>query len=125
MKKYFLPLFILFACSAENREVVLSPTEFQTKLKDTPDAILLDVRRLDEIAVDRLENSQSIVFDDAFNTKLEDLEHKPIFIYCAFGKRSEKAAAILRDKGYKDVYELEGGLSAWKSAGLAVDNTPR
>lgn len=121
MKKYLFVLIALLACSAETEQVVLSPTEFQSKLKDTPDAILLDVRRPEEIAVERLENSKSIVFDDSFETKLDDLEQKPLFVYCASGKRSAKAAAILRGKGYKNVYELEGGLGAWKEAGLPLD----
>lgn len=125
MKKYFVLLFVMIACSAGTQDVVLSPTEFQAKLKEIPDAILLDVRRPEETAIDRLDNSKTIVFDDVFDTKLEGLEHKPLFVYCASGKRSAKAAAILREKGYKDVYELEGGLGAWKSAGLPVDNTPQ
>ena len=121
MKKYLFVLSILWACAAETEQVVLSPAEFQSKLRDTPDAILLDVRRPEEIAVERLENSLSIVFDDSFETKLDDLEQKPLFVYCASGKRSAKAAAILRKKGYKNVYELEGGLGAWKEAGLPLD----
>ena len=123
MKKYFFVVCVLWACTGETQKVVLSPTEFQLKLKDTPDAILLDVRRPEEIAVERLENSQSIVFDDSFETKLDDLEQKPLFVYCASGKRSAKAAAILRGKGYKNVYELEGGLGAWKDAGLTLDQS--
>ena len=119
MKRYLFVLGVLWACSTET--VVLSPTEFQSKLKDTPDAILLDVRRPEEIAIERLENSQSIVFDDSFETKLNDLEQKPLFVYCASGKRSAKAAAILRAKGYKNVYELEGGLGAWKEAVLTLN----
>ncbi len=118
-------MIVLSACSVETEKVVLSPTEFQIKLDKTSEAILLDVRRPDEISVDRIENSQSIVFDDSFANKLEDLEHKTIFVYCASGKRSAKAAKILRDKGYKNVFELEGGLGAWKQAGLPVDNTQR
>ena len=121
MKRYLFVLSALLACSSGTEQVVLSPTEFQSKLKDTPDAILLDVRRPEEIAVERLENSQSIVFDDSFETKLDDLEKKPLFVYCASGKRSAKAAAILRGKGYKNVYELEGGLGSWKEAGLTLD----
>lgn len=125
LKKYLFVLIVLSACSVETEKVVLSPTEFQTKLDKTSEAILLDVRRPDEISVDRIENSQSIVFDDSFANKLEDLEHKTIFVYCASGKRSAKAAKILRDKGYKNVFELEGGLGAWKQAGLPLDNTQR
>jgi rhodanese-related sulfurtransferase len=125
MRKYFFFLMMVTACSGETEKVVLSPAEFQSKIKETSDAILLDVRRPDEIATARLENSQSIVFDDFFATKLSDLQQKPLFVYCASGKRSAKAAQILRDKGYKNVYELDGGLNAWKEAGLPVDDSQK
>mgnify|MGYP001591581983 CR=1 FL=1 len=125
MKKYFLFLLILSACSGETKEFVLSPVDFLAKLKSTADPILLDVRTPKEIAIDRLENSQSIVFDGSFSNKLEGLEHKPLFVYCASGKRSAKAAAILREKGYENVFELEGGLNQWKKEGLVVESTPQ
>lgn len=123
MKKYFFVMIMLSACSAEKEKHVLDPAEFHAKFKDTPDAILLDVRRPEEVALERLKNSQSIVFDDSFETKLDDLNQKPLFVYCASGKRSARAAQILRQKGYKNVYELEGGLDAWKEAGLPIDST--
>jgi rhodanese-related sulfurtransferase len=125
MKKTFSIFLFLAACAGEAEETVLSPIEFQSKLKETPDAILLDVRRLEEIADVRLENSQSIVYDESFETKLANLEQKPLFVYCASGKRSAKAAAILRSKGYRNVYELDGGLGAWKEAGLPVDDSQK
>ncbi|MBK5279371.1 MAG: rhodanese-like domain-containing protein [Bacteroidia bacterium] len=124
MKKYLFIIVLLSACSGDTENVVLSPLDFKAKFENTSDAILLDVRTPDEIAIDRLENSLSIVFDNSFASKLEGLEHKPLFVYCASGKRSAKAAAILREKGYKEVYELKGGLGAWKDAGLAVENSP-
>jgi thioredoxin 1 len=125
MKKYLFVLALLCACSGETKTDVLSPTEFQEKLKSTPEAILIDVRTPEEIAVDRIENSQNIVYDDSFESKLTGLDQKPLFVYCAAGKRSAKAAQILRDKGYKNVFELEGGLNAWKAAGLPVDNSQK
>lgn len=125
MKKYFFAICILWACTGEAQKVVLMPTEFQKKAKETPDAILLDVRTPEEIDAGRIENSQSIVFDDSFDKKLERLQHKPLFVYCASGKRSAKAAKILRDKGYKNVFELEGGINAWRETGLPIDHSKR
>jgi len=124
MKKYLFALIVLCACSGGTQTSVLSPAEFQEKLNSTPDAVLIDVRTPEEIAVDRIENSRNIVYDGAFETKLADVEQKPVFVYCAAGKRSAKAAQILRDKGY-NVFELDGGLNAWKAAGLPVDNSQK
>jgi thioredoxin 1 len=125
MKKYVFVLMFLAACSKNKEEIVLSPAEFQAKYKETANAILLDVRTPGEIAIDRIENSRSIVFNDSFADNIGNLEHQPLFVYCASGKRSAKAAAILRNKGYEKVYELEGGLGAWKEAALPVDSSPR
>ena len=43
-----------------------------------------------------------------------------LFVYCAAGKRSAKAAEILKEKGFKEVYQLKGGLDAWKAAKLPL-----
>lgn len=125
MKRYLFALSLLWACSTESEHVLLSPLEFQKKLSETPDAILLDVRRPEEIAVERIENSVNIVFDDNFGNKLDALEQKPLFVYCASGKRSGKAAEILLSKGYKNVYALDGGLGAWKESGLTLDQSQK
>jgi thioredoxin 1 len=41
---------------------------------------------------------------------------KPVFVYCLTGGRSAKAAAYLRRTGFKEVYELKGGMMAWNGA---------
>ena len=121
MKKNFLLILLLFSCSEKKSETVLSPQEFDVQYKATPDAILLDVRTLEEVANGKIPNAANIVFDDAFATKLDTLQHKPLFVYCGSGIRCVKAAKILKEKGYVEVYELAGGLKAWKAAGMKVE----
>jgi rhodanese-related sulfurtransferase len=120
MKKYFLFLFLI-ACSGSKPDTVLAPQEFDARYKATEDAILLDVRTPEEIAGGKIANAENIVWDDSFADKLSSLENKPIFIYCGSGIRSAKAAAVLKEKGYDQVYELEGGMKAWQAAGMPVD----
>jgi rhodanese-related sulfurtransferase len=120
MKKLFLLLFV-FACSGKQSETVLVPQDFDAKYKATENAILLDVRTPEEIAGGKIANAENIVWDDSFADKLSNLEHKPIFVYCGSGIRSAKAAAVLKEKGYTDVYELDGGMKAWKAAGMPVE----
>jgi thioredoxin 1 len=120
MKKWFVFL-IVFACSEKQSETLLAPQDFDAKYKATENAILLDVRTPEEIAGGKIANAQNIVWDDSFADKLSDLEHKPIFIYCGSGIRSAKAAAVLKEKGYTDIYELDGGMKSWKSAGMPVE----
>ncbi|MEQ1585472.1 MAG: rhodanese-like domain-containing protein [Cyclobacteriaceae bacterium] len=118
MKKIFIFL-ILFACSEKKNENVLSPQDFDAKYKATENAILLDVRTVEEVNAGALAGAINIVYDNDFADKLGNLEHKPIFVYCGSGIRSAKASAILKEKGY-EVYDMDGGLRAWKASGLPV-----
>jgi rhodanese-related sulfurtransferase len=120
MKKYLL-FVLLIACSEKKTDFLLDPLAFDTKYKATENAMLLDVRTPEEVAAGKIANAENIVWDESFSEKVVNLEHKPIFIYCGSGIRSAKAAEVLREKGYKDVYELQGGLKTWKAAGLPVE----
>ncbi len=120
MKK-FLVLLLLVACSEKKTETPLSPKDFSSKYKSTPNAILLDVRTEAEVSAGAISGAKNIVFDDFFADKLKDLPtDAPIFVYCAAGKRTAKAAEIMREKGYKEVYQLKGGLNGWKEAKLPL-----
>lgn len=120
MKKYLLFL-LLFGCAEKKTESVLTAQEFDAKFKATENAILIDVRTLEEVAAGKIPNAGNIVWDESFGDKISQLEHQPVFLYCGSGIRSAKAATVLREKGYTEVYELEGGIKAWKAAGLPVE----
>ncbi len=117
--KRFLILFLFVACSEKQTDTLLSPADFDSRLKATENAVVLDVRTEEEVSTGIIEGATNIVYDANFAEKLGSLEQKPIFVYCAAGGRSAKAATILRDKGYT-VFELEGGMNAWKDAGMPV-----
>jgi rhodanese-related sulfurtransferase len=120
MKKYFF-LLVLIACTEKKTETVLPPQEFDAKYKSTANAILLDVRTVEEVANGKIASAKNIVWDDAFATKLDTLAHQPLFVYCGSGIRSAKAAKVLKEKGYEEVYELEGGMKTWKAEGMEVE----
>lgn len=99
----------------------MAPEQFNEKYKNTPNAVLLDVRTESEVSEGALPDAQNIVYDDSFGEKAEALsKNVPVFVYCASGKRSAKAAEILREKGFKEVYQLEGGLKAWRAAKMPL-----
>lgn len=120
MKKTFLISLLLIGCG-QKPEAVLSPVEFDKQFKSTPNAVLLDVRTVEEVANGKIANAQNIVYDDVFASKLDTLAQSPLFVYCGSGIRSAKAAKILKEKGYDEVYELAGGIKAWKAAGMPVE----
>ena len=88
-----------------------------------PDVVLLDVRTANEFNEGHLENALNIdvkqgdFMEQAKSTLPAD---KTIAVYCRSGKRSASAAGKLANEGYK-VVNLEGGIMAWKEAGLPVE----
>jgi rhodanese-related sulfurtransferase len=125
MIRWLILCLLLGACGApENKNAVLAPADFQRQLASTTDAILVDVRRPQELAAGMLPGARNFVFGSPdFEQQIVTLEKKPIYIYCASGIRSGKAAKFLRAQGY-EVFELEGGLRNWTAAGLPLAPAP-
>lgn len=86
------------------------------ELTDKGDGIILDVRTLDEIAGGTIPNASTINFYDAdFERKIKLMQKdKAIYVYCLSGGRSAQAAQLLAKNGFDRVYNLEGGITAWK-----------
>lgn len=99
--------------------------EFNETLKKTKDAILLDVRTPQEYSEKHLEGSLNVDFNgNAFDSEIDKLDKsKTVFIYCLSSGRSTSAAEILVKKGFKNIYNLDGGILAWTNAGLPVVST--
>ncbi len=83
------------------------------------DCILLDVRTPEEYKEEHIKGAIQIdIKADNFKEKaLKQLpKEKTIMVYCRSGRRSAQAANILTAEGYI-VFNLEGGIKAWKEAG--------
>lgn len=87
--------------------------------------IILDVRAKEEFDTGHLDSAVLIPVDDLEARYGELLKDKPIIAYCKSGRRSAKAAAILVGKGFSQVYDMAGGIEAWKSKEypVIVENT--
>jgi len=82
-------------------------------------ALLIDVREADEHAKESIKGAVLIPLS-AFNTGSLP-QDKRLVVHCLGGKRGAQAASQLVDAGFEDVHNLEGGLMAWKKAGLATE----
>jgi rhodanese-related sulfurtransferase len=114
VKGFLLVLVIgfgFFNCSDANSQVnTLNLDGFVAKIKATPNAQLIDVRTPEEWAQGKIGSSKLIsVADPKFLEQTAKLDkNKPVFVYCAVGGRSPKAAAMLQQAGFKQVYNLLG-----------------
>jgi phage shock protein E len=114
MKILFFVFALAFTFALNNSaraQENLAPTAFVAKLKTTPNAQLLDVRTPNEWNAGKIESSKCMNFMDAdFKQQVEKLDkNKPVFVYCAAGGRSTKASQILKEAGFKVIYNLQGG----------------
>ena len=105
----FFMFFGFFACSSGQTDLV--PQEFVAKYKITKDAQMLDVRTPNEWKQGKVDDATCMNFYDTdFGKQVEKLDKtKPVFVYCAAGGRSAKASKMLKDMGFKEVYNLKGG----------------
>lgn len=88
-----------------------------------PGAFLLDVRTPDEYAAGRLVGARLIPVQEleARFSELPADKGAAIHVYCASGRRSERAARMLEGKGYRAVHDLKGGIASWEAAGRPVE----
>jgi UPF0176 protein len=92
----------------------LEPDEFK-KMKDQEDVVVVDVRSNYENKVGKFKNAIAFDMDNFrdFPEKVQELERykdKKIITYCTGGIKCEKASAYLLEKGFKNVYQLHGGI---------------
>lgn len=123
----FVISFILFSCNGQTSPNVktIDVTSYSEKIKATSNAQILDVRTPEEYAAGHIENSDNVNWlSDSFVLKTEKYDKtKPVFVYCKSGGRSAKASEKLAELGFTTVYNLDGGMLKWESAGLAKPDT--
>jgi thioredoxin len=124
--RFFSILFIVFvmlSCQGQTSKNIknIEATAFAEKIKATPNAQILDVRTPEEFASEHLDNAKNINWlASDFVSNAEKLDKaKPVFVYCKSGARSIKAATKLEELGFKNIYQLQGGILKWDAAGLS------
>jgi monothiol glutaredoxin len=90
----------------------LTPTNLKAMLDRGEQIVLFDVRTPEERALARLDRARHL--DDAGEKYLASLDRDvPIVFHCHHGMRSRAAADRAVQEGFKNVYNLEGGIDAW------------
>lgn len=97
----------------------LPPKQFVAVFQNHPHAILLDVRTLQEFQNGHIEEAVNLdISDSDFQQHVQALMEtkQAVFVYCQKGGRSNRAATILQEMGVQEIYDLQGGYSAWQKA---------
>lgn len=128
MKTFIIQIFsicLLFtSCQGQNSKAVqtIEAKDFAEKLKSAEHPQLLDVRTPEEYSVEHIGNAVNVNWNgDDFISKAEKYDKtKPVFVYCKVGGRSTQAANKLAELGFKEIYNLDGGIMKWNVSGMAT-----
>lgn len=94
-----------------------------TRLVNSGNAVLLDVREAAEFAAGHLPKAINVPLGQIAGRgpELGKFTSRPVIVYCERGNRSRRAVGPLAKLGLADVYNLSGGFHGWKDAGLPVE----
>ena len=101
-------ILLLTACGGVSYKTI---TENEATSLIENDAIVIDVRTIDEYNTGHIKDSINIPVDSISSVNYD--KDAVIIVYCASGMRSATAAKTLVDLGYMNVYNLDGGLINW------------
>ena len=121
----FLMAFVFYNCSdGQSKRTNLSAIDFANKINELPAAPIIDVRTPDEFSKGHIQKAKNIDWNgNDFEKQITRLDKaKPIFVYCLSGGRSSSAASKMRNEGFKEVYELDGGIMKWRGANMPEVN---
>lgn len=103
-----------------NDSQMISPSRAREMLA-TGKAVLVDVREADEHAREHIAGARSMPLSRFDGGSFVREGISAAIFHCASGRRTEQAAATLEASGLDTVLCLEGGIDAWKKAGLPVE----
>jgi rhodanese-related sulfurtransferase len=99
----------------------ITATELSARRASDAAPLVIDVRSAEEYAAGHIPGAVNIPYDEVAARISEIDAPHGVALYCMVGPRARKGEAALLGAGYTSVLHLEGGLAAWKEAGLPVE----
>ena len=120
MNKLFAVVSVVFilmsSCTIGQTKNDIEIDEFKKKMVSGK-YLLVDVRTAEEFSEGHIKGAINIDYlAENFSIGIQELElESPVLLYCRSGNRSSKAMKIMKELGFKEVYNLEGGIKGWIS----------
>jgi phage shock protein E len=112
-------LALIFSCSMNSQVAKgfknINQAQFQNLAKES-NTVVIDVRSPSEISEGFIDGAALFIDYNGndFESEIDKLDKtKSYIIYCRSGGRSARASELIASKGFKKVYNLEGGISNW------------
>ena len=120
------PRFLALVDDARSRITEWTVAETRAARERGESFHLVDVREESEFAASRIPGATHLgkgVIERDAERELPDPDAR-IVLYCGGGYRSALAADALQRMGYRDVISMDGGIRAWREAGLPLEDAP-
>ena len=100
----------------------VTPAQVAQQIRDPKTApFLLDVRTAEEFAEGHVPGAKNIPVGE-LEAHLADIpKDRPVVVYCHVGGRAALASSRLRERGYTNVSEMQGSMTAWEAQKLPVE----
>ncbi len=111
----------------------VGPLEVQQRLEQNPDALVVDVRDAEDIPSTGLAarglnvslgmlpvKADQELPEEWRDSRLQD-RSRQIITTCQTGQNAARGAKLLKEMGFTNVSYMEGGMEAWKAAGLPTE----
>src|SRR5256886_3852089 len=111
----FAPIDYDEFCGAREEGIVpaISVQELKRKMDASEGFELIDVREPFEFEIARIDGAKLIPLGEIAERADELQRVQPIVVHCHSGRRSEQAVRLLQQRGFANVYNLQGGIDAW------------
>jgi hydroxyacylglutathione hydrolase len=98
----------------------LSPHEAKA-LWEQGEVVILDVRAADEYRSGHIPGAQHLHAGRVMNQLHRIPKDRPLLVHCLGGDRSSIAISALKAAGFRNLFDLKGGIEAWRQAGLPLE----
>jgi UPF0176 protein len=97
----------------------LSPAQWKRTLEEDPEVVVVDVRNRYESAAGKFAGAVACDIGNfrelpAYMEQLAEFKDRKVLMYCTGGIRCEKASALFRRQGFKNVFQLHGGIVTYQ-----------
>lgn len=109
------------SAKAETEVKNISAKQAKELIDKEKDVFILDVRTKEEYNEAHIKGASLIPIRELEQNINRIPKDKKVIVHCATGKRSARACGMLKDKGLKELYNVEGGITQWKSEGYPIE----
>lgn len=122
-------VILLLNCNNEkkNEQIIrnITPAEADSLIRvneNNPNFVIIDVCTPEEYSEEHLKDAVNLNFYSSdFIDNLKKLDkNKTYLVYCGIEKRSQKSVDIMKELGFKRVYNLLGGITHWREEEFPV-----